>query len=164
MENKVNTPPSSFLLFSFFLSVLHLSNPAVLSFLFYSLLLFRFLLSFFPPITELGPGYLDQCHHSGWQRGRAQRFPGWLSGLCGCLSSFWAFAHWFSPHLSGELTKEWKHIQEAWSSSLKQIMWHWVLADCCSGLFSVAQMIMTLGSILLSPSLPTNYLLSDYWF
>lgn len=123
MENEVNTPPFfSVLLFSFLLSVLPSplwSCSAV--FLFYSLLLFRSLLSFFPPIAELGPGYLDQCHHSGWQWGRAQWFPGRLNGFRGCLSSFWAFAHWFSPHLRGELTKErWKYIQEACSSFLKQ--------------------------------------------
>lgn len=97
---------------SFYLFCLHLCNPVVLSFFCYTLFLF-FLLSFFPPITELGSGSLDQCHHSGWQRGRAQRFPGWLNGLCGCLSSFWVFSHWLSPHLSGELTKEKrKHTQD----------------------------------------------------
>lgn len=123
--NEANTLPFSFLLFSFLLSVLPSPLWSCSAVFFYFTLYFFFVfpLSFFPPITELGPGYLDQCHHSGWQWGRAQRFPGWLNGFCGCLSSFWAFAHWFSPHLSGELTKQrWKHVQETWSSSLKQII------------------------------------------
>ena len=90
-------PLHCFSLFSYLLC-LHLSG----------LLLFFVvvLLHFFPPITELGPGCLDQCHHSGWRRGgRAQRFPGRLNGLCGCLSSFWVFSYWLAPHLSGELTR-----------------------------------------------------------
>lgn len=90
LENEVNTfflllllPVVQLLFLSALSSPLWSLSPVFL-FLFFS----SFLLSFFPPITELGPGCLDQCHHSGWQRGRAQRFPRWLNGLCGCLSSF----------------------------------------------------------------------------
>lgn len=114
LENEVNTFSPPLLSIIQLLSICSVFTSLillVLSFLFYSF--FSFLLSFFPPITELGPGCLDQCHHSGWQRGRAQQFPGWLNGLCGCLSSFWVFPHWFSAHLSGELSKErWKHMQD----------------------------------------------------
>lgn len=115
---KKNTP--LFLLFSFFsyLFCLYFSNPPVLSFV----LFFFLLLSFFPQITELGPGCLDQCHHSGWQWGWTQRFPGRLHGLCGCLSSFWVFSHWLSPHLSGELTvdKLWEHKMDTYMNQLSK--------------------------------------------
>ncbi len=159
-----------------FLSALSspLRSRLVLSFYFY--FISSFLLSFFPPITELGPGCLDQCHHSGWQRGRAQRFPRWLNGLCGCLSSFWVFSHWLSPHLGGELTKidvgstsrmlTWT-IRQIINVILDPFPWQIGVRWQQFGVryyYSDDNIVThSLSGILLSLSLPTNCLPSDYW-
>lgn len=155
LENEVNSffPPLPFPVVQLLiLSALSFYISMILWFylLFYSF--FSFLLSFFPQIAELGPGCLDQCHHSGWQRGWAQRFPGRLNGLCGCLSSFWVFSHWLSPHLSGELTKSrrLKHERDTYMNQLSTTnkIWHWacspgrLVSDYNSSVFIiVAQMI-----------------------
>lgn len=166
MENKVNTPPpSSFLLFSFFLSVL--PSPLWFCSAVFFILVFT---SFSFPV------FILSTNHRAWTRLPWPMPPFWMAAGAGPTVPWLAqWALWLSVFLLSlrslilSTPQRWAYQGlEAHTGSMKQIS----ETDnvtlgfgrlCCPRLFSVAQM-MTLGSILSSTSLPTNCLLSDYWF